>query len=141
MSILCIFKFSLISALPIKDCFNTTPVRLMPDKGRPKINCPGHQDKKSRFLFISTKPCIKNPIFYTHELQEILSKLADVGYTAVYGPDLAVDGSAPERSNYTQVVLVDSLRQAIHRLNPQVPLVDTLMSGVAPLSNLTQTNP
>lgn len=99
----------------------------MPDKVRPKINCLDHQDRKSSF--------------YTHELQQTLSWLSDAGYTAVYDPDLAVDGSAPERSNYTQVVLVDSLRQAIHRLNPQVPLVDTLMSGVAPLSNLTQTNP
>ena len=55
--------------------------------------------------------------------QETLSWLADVGYTAVYGPEIAVDGNAPERSNYTQVVLVDRLRQAIKRLNPLVPLV------------------
>ncbi|NOU15207.1 MAG: type I restriction endonuclease subunit R, partial [Methylococcaceae bacterium] len=55
--------------------------------------------------------------------QETLSWLADVGYTPVYGPDIAVDGNAPERSNYTQVLLVDRLRQAIHRLNPLVPLV------------------
>jgi type I restriction enzyme, R subunit len=55
--------------------------------------------------------------------QEALSWLADVGYTPVYGPDIAVDGNAPERSNYTQVVLVKRLRQAINRLNPLVPLV------------------
>lgn len=55
--------------------------------------------------------------------QETLSWLADVGYTAVYGPDIAVDGNTPERSNYTQVLLMDRLRQAIHRLNPLVPLV------------------
>lgn len=35
---------------------------------------------------------------------------------------MAPDGSAPERSNYTQVVLVERLRQAISRLNPSVPL-------------------
>ena len=55
--------------------------------------------------------------------QETLSWLADVGYTAVYGPDIAVDGNAPERSNYIQVVLVERLRNAINRLNPLVPLV------------------
>ncbi len=55
--------------------------------------------------------------------QETLSWLADVGYTHVYGPDIAPDGSAPERSNYTQVVLVERLREAIQRLNPNVPQV------------------
>ncbi|MGZ8160234.1 MAG: type I restriction endonuclease [Methylobacter sp.] len=55
--------------------------------------------------------------------QETLSWLADVGYTAIYGPDIAVDGVAPERSHYAQVVLVERLRKAINRLNPLVPLV------------------
>ncbi|MGZ8982342.1 MAG: type I restriction endonuclease subunit R [Methylotenera sp.] len=55
--------------------------------------------------------------------QETLAWLADVGYSHVYGPDIAVDGNAPERSNYTQVVLIERLRNAINRLNPQVPLV------------------
>ena len=55
--------------------------------------------------------------------QETLGWLADVGYTHVYGPDIAPDGSAPERSNYMQVVLVERLREAIQRLNPNVPQV------------------
>ncbi|MDO9046885.1 MAG: type I restriction endonuclease subunit R [Methylobacter sp.] len=55
--------------------------------------------------------------------QETLSWLADVGYTSVYGPDIALDGNTPERSNYVQVVLVERLRNAINRLNPLVPLV------------------
>ncbi len=55
--------------------------------------------------------------------QETLSWLTDVGYTAIYGPDIAVDGVAPERSHYAQVVLVERLRKAINRLNPLVPLV------------------
>jgi len=54
--------------------------------------------------------------------QETLSWLTDVGYRHVYGPDIAVDGIAPERSNYTQVILVERLRSAIARLNPLVPL-------------------
>jgi type I restriction enzyme R subunit len=55
--------------------------------------------------------------------QETLASLADVGYTPVFGPDIAVDGVASERSNYTQVVLVERLRSAIARLNPLIPLV------------------
>lgn len=55
--------------------------------------------------------------------QDALGWLGDVGYTHLYGPDISVDGNAPERSNYTQVVLVERLRQAIQRLNPSVPLL------------------
>jgi len=54
--------------------------------------------------------------------QETLRWLADVGYTPVYGPDIALDGNTPERSNYTQVVVVERLRNAINWLNPLVPL-------------------
>lgn len=53
---------------------------------------------------------------------EALEWLADVGYSHIYGPDIAVDGDTPERSNYTQVVLVERLRNAISRLNPEIPL-------------------
>lgn len=54
--------------------------------------------------------------------QEALGWLAELGYTPVYGPDIAFDGSNPERENYRQVLLVERLRNAISRLNPQVPL-------------------
>ena len=54
--------------------------------------------------------------------QETLTWLGDVGYRHVYGPDIALDGGIPERSNYTQVVLVERLRGAISRLNPTIPL-------------------
>ena len=39
--------------------------------------------------------------------QEALGWLADVGYATRYGLDIAPDGSAPERTNYRQVVLAD----------------------------------
>jgi type I restriction enzyme R subunit len=55
--------------------------------------------------------------------QETLAWLMDTGYRHVYGPEIAVDGDSPERSNYTQVVLVERLRSAISRLNPLVPFV------------------
>ena len=53
--------------------------------------------------------------------QEALGWLADVGWQHKYGPDLAPEGSAPERDNYRQVLLVGRLRQAVAALNPNVP--------------------
>lgn len=53
--------------------------------------------------------------------QETLNWLSEVGYTNLYGPNISVDGNAPERSNYVQVVLVERLRSAIARLNPGIP--------------------
>ena len=53
--------------------------------------------------------------------QEALGWLADVGYLHRYGPELAPDGSTPERSDYRQVLLIERLRQAVAALNPNVP--------------------
>ena len=53
--------------------------------------------------------------------QEALSWLQDVGYTHLYGPDIAHDGPNPERAHYRQVQLTFRLREAIHKLNPGVP--------------------
>ena len=53
--------------------------------------------------------------------QEALGWLADVGYSHLYGPDLAPDGISPERSSYLQVVLEARLRAAVDRLNPAIP--------------------
>ena len=54
--------------------------------------------------------------------QEALGWLADVGYRHRYGPELAPEGSTPERADYRQVLLVERLRRAIAALNPSVPL-------------------
>lgn len=53
--------------------------------------------------------------------QETLAWLQDVGYSHAYGPDLAHDGPAPERSSYRQVLLAGRLRAAIDGLNPGIP--------------------
>jgi type I restriction enzyme, R subunit len=53
--------------------------------------------------------------------QETLGWLGELGYTHLYGPDIAFDGGAPERTNYTEVLLRGRLRQAIARLNPGIP--------------------
>jgi type I restriction enzyme, R subunit len=53
--------------------------------------------------------------------QESLSWLAEVGYSVHSGPDIAHDGTTPQRASYRQVVLPFRLREAIQRLNPNIP--------------------
>jgi len=53
--------------------------------------------------------------------QETLGWLAGVGYTPLYGPDIACDGSDPERPDYRQVVLENRLISAVDRNNPAIP--------------------
>lgn len=53
--------------------------------------------------------------------QETLGWLAEVGYTHLYGPDISCDGERSERANYQQVLLPFRLREAILRLNPEIP--------------------
>jgi len=53
--------------------------------------------------------------------QETLGWLSELGYAVHSGYDIAHDGSNPQRSNYREVVLAGRLREAIARLNPQVP--------------------
>jgi len=55
--------------------------------------------------------------------QETLGWLEEVGYTVLRGTDIAPDGDHPERSNYGQVVLLERLRAAVQRLNPDIPAV------------------
>lgn len=45
----------------------------------------------------------------------------ELGYEYAFGPDIAPDGSRPERADYGQVVLVGRLRDALVRINPDVP--------------------
>ena len=54
--------------------------------------------------------------------QDALSWLIEVGYTHLTGYDIAPDGPSPERENFRQVLLPQRLRDAIARLNPQIPL-------------------
>ena len=52
--------------------------------------------------------------------QEAIGWLTEVGYTPLYGPDIAPDSDHPERTDYRQVVLIERLRAAINRLNPGI---------------------
>lgn len=53
--------------------------------------------------------------------QEALGWLQEVGYYVLNGPEIAFDGTSPERSDYRQTVLPFRLREAINRLNPTIP--------------------
>jgi type I restriction enzyme R subunit len=44
-----------------------------------------------------------------------------LGYSYVYGPNIAPDGETPERNSYDEVILKDRLWSAVQRINPSVP--------------------
>lgn len=50
---------------------------------------------------------------------ELLNKL---GYSYLYGPDIAPDGKDPERNSYEEVLLSNRLRYAVRRINRDIPL-------------------
>ena len=50
-----------------------------------------------------------------------LNWLAGMGYSVLHGPDIAPDISDAERSRYEDVVLERRLRDAVGRLNPNIP--------------------
>jgi type I restriction enzyme R subunit len=53
--------------------------------------------------------------------QAALEWLKAIGWQVAHGPNLAPDGPAPERTDYGQVVLEQRLRDALARLNPDLP--------------------
>ena len=53
--------------------------------------------------------------------QQCLGWFREGGWETVFGPDIAHDGTAPERANYREVVLVRRLTRSLARLNPGVP--------------------
>ena len=56
------------------------------------------------------------------DIEEVaLDWLADLGYTILHGPDIAPDTPDAERSIYSEVVLERRFRDAVARLNPNIP--------------------
>jgi len=56
--------------------------------------------------------------------QMALDKLQALGWQVAFGPDIGFDGTFPERdaaANYGDVVLVRRLREALVRINPEMP--------------------
>ncbi|MBD3315095.1 MAG: hypothetical protein GF344_04855 [Chitinivibrionales bacterium] len=54
------------------------------------------------------------------ELQ-CLEWFRDIGWNTLHGPDIGPDGSAPKRSDYSQVILAEELKIAFTRINPHPP--------------------
>lgn len=50
-----------------------------------------------------------------------LSWFESLGYTVLHGPDIAPDEPRAERQTYNNVVLAGRLREAIGRLNADIP--------------------
>ena len=63
-----------------------------------------------------------SPAFRESDIERAaLAWLESLGYLILSGPEIAPEEPAAERDNYGQVVLEYRLRQALARLNPQVP--------------------
>ncbi len=69
----------------------------------------------------------------------VISELVDLGYNYAYGPEIAVDGSTPERANYQEVLLVDRLRRAVQKLNPEL-LADAQEFAIREVLRLNNTD-
>lgn len=59
--------------------------------------------------------------------------LSGLGYQTLFGPDIAPDMPAAERTDYRQVVLETRLLEALHRINPHVPY-DAIQEAVRKLT-------
>ena len=55
--------------------------------------------------------------------QAAMEWLSDLGWETASGPDIAPGTPAPERDNYTEVVLERRLKDALERLNPGPPAI------------------
>lgn len=53
--------------------------------------------------------------------QATLDWLAEIQYAVLYGPTIAPDEPAAERTSFGEVVLVGRLREALERINPKIP--------------------
>lgn len=60
-------------------------------------------------------------ILEDHVEQEALGWFTELGYDIAFGPNIAPDGTSPERSSYRQVILIDRLMAALSRINPHLP--------------------
>ncbi len=64
------------------------------------------------------RPVMSNEDVYAE--QPTLQWLEELGWTIGHGPDLSPGGSAPERDNFRDVVLIGRLRTAVGGLNPEL---------------------
>lgn len=56
------------------------------------------------------------------EIEEYAIELMEKsGYEYIYGPDIAPDSETPERDSFEDVLLIDRLKTAVGRINPNIP--------------------
>ena len=62
---------------------------------------------------------------FTEELleQACIEILQDLGYDYVFGPDISCDGDYPERKDYHEVILEQRVRDALYRINKDLPAI------------------
>jgi type I restriction enzyme R subunit len=51
-----------------------------------------------------------------------IEQLKKLGYEYIYAPDIAPDSENPQRENFQQVLLLDSLEKAVKRINTTLPV-------------------
>ena len=50
-----------------------------------------------------------------------LDWLSGLGWSVAHGPDMAPEGRNPERASYGDVLLLERFKDAVSRINPQLP--------------------
>lgn len=76
----------------------------------------------------------------SHLEEAALEWLESLGYSVVFGPDIAPDGEKPERSSFQDVILNVRLREALVRINPTLS-VDMIDEAVKKVQNVAYSNP
>ena len=64
---------------------------------------------------------MKNNFCESHLEEATLEWFADLGYEIIFAPDIAPDGSYPERSDYSEVILPQRVKDALYRINKGLP--------------------
>ncbi|MCL7412789.1 MAG: hypothetical protein M8353_04120 [ANME-2 cluster archaeon] len=62
-----------------------------------------------------------NPITESEIEEAALEILSELDYGIFHGPDISPDGPTPEQHGYSDVILIDRLRNAINRFNSHIP--------------------
>lgn len=78
---------------------------------------------------------MSNKIYESHIEEMNIDMLNDKDYKYVYGPQVAFDGDTPERESHSDVILLGRLRNAIARLNPDIP-ADAQEEAIRRVQNL-----
>ncbi|MFA5871582.1 MAG: type I restriction endonuclease subunit R [Parcubacteria group bacterium] len=69
-----------------------------------------------------------------------LEWLEELGYSIVFGPNIAFDGESPERQSYKDIVLVEHLRSAVAKINPTIPS-EAQEDAIKKVINVAYSNP